>query len=119
MLAQQLRAALIAVSLAACAGSAVAQNVGFMRDSVMSEMTQDDTAMMWSNAQQAADLPDGHVSAWTNPKTGHSGTAKPTRSFQDKGMACRQLDVSNTARGKTATSSLAVCKTKAGWRMVN
>lgn len=119
MLAQQLRAALIAAVLAACAGPAVAQNLGFMRDSVMAEMTREDTAIMWRNAQQAAELPDGHVSAWTNPKTGHSGTATPTRSFQDKGMACRQLDLSNTARGQTAKTNLAVCKTKAGWRMVN
>jgi len=63
-------------------------------------------------------LADGHVSTWTNPKTRHSGTAEPTRSFKEKGMDCRSLRMTNTAGGQTGSSDFIFCKTSAGWKAV-
>jgi surface antigen len=113
------RAALVALSIAVCAVPAAAQNLGFMRDSTMSNMTRQDSDLLWRNVNDALALPDGHVSTWNNPKTGHSGTATPVRSFTQQGMACRALDLSSTAAGKTASSSYTFCKTKAGWKVLS
>ena len=119
MPAIHIRALLAAALLAAGAGIATAQNLGFMRDSVMSFMTQEDAAMIGRNYQEALALPDGHTSTWSNPRTGHSGTASPLKSFQQKGMACRELEMSNTARGQTSRNVFVFCKTASGWKIVS
>lgn len=110
---------LAAVVMAVGAGAAVAQNLGFMSDSAMAFMNRDDVAMIQKNYMTALDtLADGHVSTWTNPKTRHSGTAEPTRSFKEKGMDCRSLRMTNTAGGQTGSSDFIFCKTGAGWKAV-
>jgi surface antigen len=107
-----------AASLALAAAAASAQNLGFMKDSVMSFMNREDTAMILKNNLQALELPDGHTTTWSNPKSGHSGTATATRSFQENGMACRQLAMTNQAGGQNGDGALVYCKTKDGWRLV-
>ncbi len=108
---------LAAAAMAMGAGSALAQNMGFMNDSAMAFMTREDTAMIVKNYTVALDsLPDGHVSTWTNPKSRNSGTAEPTRSFKEKGMDCRSLRMTNTAGGQTGSSDFVFCKTSAGWK---
>jgi surface antigen len=85
----------------------------------MSFMNRDDIAMISANFNQALEsLPDGHTNTWTNPKSGHSGTASPMKSFKENGMACRTLEMTNTAGGQTGRSELVFCKTSAGWKAV-
>jgi surface antigen len=113
------RTILIGASLALAAGSAAAQ-VMFMKDAPISFMNRDDTALMTRNYTQALDsLPDGHTSAWTNPKTGHSGTATPLRSMKEKGLACRRLEITNHAGGQSGRSEWTFCKTKDGWKVAS
>jgi surface antigen len=119
MPAIHLRAVLAAAAFAAAAGAAQAQNLGFMRDSVMSNITPADATLMQKNYLEALELPDGHMSTWNNPQTGASGTARPLKSFQQKGMACRQLEMSTTARGQTGTGQFVFCKTKGGWKILS
>lgn len=109
---------LAATALALAAATASAQNLGFMKDSVLSYMNRDDTAMILRNNLAALELPDGHTSTWNNPKSGHSGTATATRSFQENGMACRQLAMTNHAGGQHGNGDMVYCKTKDGWRLV-
>jgi surface antigen len=118
MPAPRIRTLLVAASLAVTAATVSAQNLGFMRDSVMSFMNRDDTAMILRNNLAALELPEGHTSTWNNAKSGHSGTATATRSFQENGMACRQVAMTNHAGGQHGTSDLVYCKTKDGWRLV-
>jgi surface antigen len=74
---------LVGVSLALGGGIAAGQTTTFMKDAPISFMNREDTAMLVRNYQQALDsLPDGHTNAWTNPKTGHSGTATPLRTMK-------------------------------------
>lgn len=101
-----------------CAATASAQNVGFLRNSVMESITRDDAALLEKNYKDALEQPDGHTSTWTNPRTGHSGTATPLRATKVKDMSCRVLEMSNTAGGRTERSELTFCKTKDGWRLV-
>ena len=111
------RILLVGVSIALGAATATAQNLGFLRDSPVSRMNSEDTAMLVRNYQQALDsLPDGYTNAWTNPKTGASGTATPLKSTKEKGTACRLLEITNQAGGQSGRSEWTFCKTKDGWR---
>lgn len=90
-----------------------------MNDAPISFMNRDDIATMTRNYTQALDsLPDGHTCAWTNPKTGHSGTATPLRSMRAKGMACRLLELTNHADDQAGRSEFPFCRTKDGWRIL-
>ncbi len=111
------RAATLVLSLG-CAATASAQNLGFMRESVMASITREDAALLEQNYKAALEQPDGHTSTWTNPRTGHSGTATPLRAAKVKDMSCRVLEMSNTAGGRTERSEITFCKTKDGWRAV-
>ena len=111
------RLLLAGVSIAFVAGTAAAQNLGFLKDSPVARMNREDTAMLARNYQQALDsLPDGHTNTWTNPKTGSSGTATPLKTMQEKGTTCRVLEMTNQAGGLSGRSEWTFCKTKDGWK---
>jgi surface antigen len=111
---------LVGVSLALGGGIAAGQTMTFMKDAPISFMNREDTAMLVRNYTQALDsLPDGHTNAWTNPKTGHSGTATPLRTMKEKGMACRRLEMTNNAGGQSGRSEWTFCKTKDGWKVAS
>lgn len=111
------RILLLGVSMALCAGTVLAQNISFMRDAPISFMNRDDTAMMMRNYQQALDsLPDGHTNTWSNPKTGHSGTATPLKTMKDGGKNCRLIEITNHAGGQSGRSEWTFCKTNEGWK---
>ncbi|HSO07144.1 MAG TPA: RT0821/Lpp0805 family surface protein [Pelomicrobium sp.] len=112
-----IRTLLVTCSLALCAGAAQAQNTAFLRDAPISHMNRDDIALMERNYLQALDaLPDGHTNTWTNPKTGASGTATPSRTTKQNGATCRMLEITNNAGGKSGRTEWTFCKTKEGWR---
>jgi surface antigen len=112
------RTLLVGASIALSAGGAAAQNLGFLQDSPISRMNREDTALMTRNYQQALDsLPDGHTNAWTNPKTGASGTATPLKTSKEKGMTCRLTEITNHAGGMSGRSEWNFCKTPAGWKI--
>jgi surface antigen len=111
------RMLLAGASIALCAGQAGAQMISFMKDAPISFMNREDTAMLVRNYQQALDsLPDGHTNAWTNPKTGHSGTATPLKTTKEKGTTCRLIEITNHAGGQSGRSEWTFCKTKEGWK---
>ena len=107
------------VSLALAAGAVSAQMM-FMRDAPISRMNREDTALMTRNYEQALDtLPDGHTNAWSNPKSGASGTATPVKTTKEKGMTCRLLEITNNAGGLSGRSEWNFCKTPAGWKILS
>ena len=112
--------ALLGASLGLLALGATAQTFGFLKDSAMSFMNREDAAMLVRNYQEAlGSLPDGHTSTWTNPKTGHSGTATPLNTTRQKGMTCRLLEITNRAGGQSGRGEYTFCKTAAGWKILS
>jgi surface antigen len=100
---------------------ALAQNVGFLRGGPMERMNREDVQLLTKNYVEALDkLPDGHTSAWLNPKTGHSGTATPQKSFERDGRKCRLVEFTNAADGLQGRSEFTFCKQPDGaWRIVS
>jgi surface antigen len=112
-----IRILLVAVSIALCGGTALAQNSRFLRDAPISFMTREDNAMLLHNYEEALDsLPDGYTNAWLNPRTGHSGTATPLKTMKERGTTCRLLEITNNAGGRSGSSEWTFCRTKDGWR---
>ena len=109
-----------ALAAFAVAHSAVAQ-LDFLRGGPMERMNKEDMRLLTDNYRQALEqLADGHTSTWTNPKTGHSGTATPQKTFQRKGQKCRVLEMTNAADGLTGASEYTFCKQAVGaWKIVS
>lgn len=65
---------------------------------------------------------DGEAVAWSNEKTGNSGTLTPIRSFTRDGKECRRLEVVSLARKATrgsATSRVDFCKVDGKWKILS
>ena len=65
---------------------------------------------------------DGETVAWSNERTGNSGTLTPTRSFSWDGHDCRQLEIVNLAEQATrgaATSRMDFCKIDGVWKILS
>jgi surface antigen len=112
-----LRRVLLAAAFAAA--PAVAQNVGFLAGGPMARMNTEDMRLLTKNYLDALEqLPDGHTSTWLNPKTGHSGTASPQKSFERAGRKCRLIEFTNAAGGLTGQSEFTFCKQPDGtWKI--
>ena len=115
------RNVLVGAAVFASVSTALAQFLGFMRDSAMSRMTAEDVNLLVKNYTDALNrLPDGHTNAWLNPKTGHSGTATPLRAVPDKGANCRLLEFTNQAGGQSGQGEFTFCKQRDGsWKIPN
>jgi surface antigen len=101
----------------ACSGVLAQGNTAFLRDSPIERMTREDLNLLVKNYQQALDRnADGQASAWVNPKTGHSGTAKPLSTKVEKGTTCRKLEFTNQADGRTGRSAFTFCKVGGTWK---
>jgi hypothetical protein len=83
-------------------------------------MTREDIAIMLAAAYQALDdLPDGATSRWGNPKTGAGGYLTPRATYRETGLACRDLQVENSAGGLSNRSVFGVCKQADGtWKII-
>jgi surface antigen len=115
------RLVLVVAAALALASVAAAQNIGFLVGGPMERMTQEDVRLLAKNYLDALDrLPDGHTNGWLNPKTGHSGTATPQKSFERGGRKCRLLEFTNAADGRSGRAEFTFCKQPDGaWKIVS
>jgi len=112
------RCILVAVAVA-LAPAAIAQNVFFLEGGPMEHMDAEDIRLLTNNYREALEkLPDGQTNTWLNSKTGHSGTAKPQKSFTRAGRPCRIIEFTNAADGLTGRSEFTFCKQPDGaWKI--
>lgn len=93
-------------------------NVLFLRDAPIDKMNKEDLDLLVKNYTAALDRnADGQASAWTNPKTGASGTAKPLSTKVEKGTTCRELEFTNRAGGLTGGGTFNFCKIDGAWKI--
>ena len=115
-----MKLALLPVSVMLVLGSSgvLAQsNTAFLKDSPIERMSREDLNLLVKNYKQALDRnADGQASAWVNPKTGHSGTAKPLSTKVEQGTTCRRLEFTNQADGRTGRSAFTFCKVGGAWK---
>jgi surface antigen len=114
-----LRNCLRAICLACLSAPLYAANVWFAKDMPISQMTDADIAIMSAAIEQTLDdADDGATQHWRNPETDAGGALTPLSTSEDGGMLCRQLEIANQAKGKSARSVFDYCRQADGsWKL--
>jgi surface antigen len=103
---------------ASIAGPALAFNELFADDTAFAKLQDDDIKIASRVIRDALDKgPDDQTQTWSNPKTHASGTVKPSKLFEMKGMQCRKVEFTTSAGGRSGNSRWKICKTDKGWKI--
>jgi surface antigen len=111
---------LVAALLCSLAATpAPAFNMMSVKDLPIRYMTDEDRALLQEAAAQALETAaDGETRDWSNPKTGARGELTPRASYKQDGVSCRDLEVANSARGRSNRLVLTLCKQGDGeWKI--
>jgi surface antigen len=101
------------------AAPASAFNMMSVKDLPIRYMTDEDRALLQEAAKQALETAaDGETRDWSNPKTGAHGELTPRASYKQDGVSCRDLEVANSARGRSNRLVLTLCRQDDGeWKI--
>jgi surface antigen len=92
-----------------------ASNVQWLRDTAMSNMTEQDMEVLLDTAQNVLDDgPDGEPQRWENKETGAKGVLTPLDSFEQDGSLCRRLEAFNEVGGASGRSVFVFCRQEDG-----
>ncbi len=100
------------IAMLVVAAAAQASGLGFMARGPMARFNDADMKLLNDAIEQAQDL--GTAVEWANDKTGSSGSVTPVRTFEERGMACRDLRVVNRHRQLESSGVFAMCQRKDG-----
>jgi hypothetical protein len=92
------------------------------RSSVQNRLNSDDLDALTAAARHLLDRPqlaEGGFEAWSNPRSGASGTIVAGKPLSRSGMDCRVLNFFTHVPGPSADRNRVFtwCKTKDGWRI--
>jgi len=118
-----IHAALLAAPLFLVAAPLTVQaaDLLFLKNSPAAKFTQADFKLLRGTADKAlSGPPDGPAQAWSNDKTGASGTITPEGTEADKsGRECRRLRIANTYKTNKDEGVYTFCRAKSGgqWQL--
>jgi surface antigen len=100
-------------------GQTLAINMMAIGDLPIRYMTEEDRTLLADAARETLDKgADGQVRAWENTKTGARGELTPVATFQEAGRKCRDLEVANSAKGRSNRLVLTFCRQDDGdWKI--
>ncbi len=98
------------------APAAAQQKFGFLGESL--DLNEVDVELQRQTVRNALDNdPDGKLSAWNNPESGHSGRVQPTSSYELDGLKCRDFKL-EIVGARSRQLVLAACKQADGtWKL--
>jgi surface antigen len=110
----------LAAALAALAPAASAQNwVGILKNTPAERFDEEDLRLFLDASRKALnESPDNQAHSWENPKTRAHGDITVLRSFESKGLPCKEVRVRNEAQGRKGDNKLNLCKKDDKWRLV-
>jgi surface antigen len=110
----------LAAALAALAPAASAQNwVGILKNTPAERFDEEDLRLFLDASRKALnESPDNQTQSWENPKTRAHGDITVLRSFESKGLPCKEVRVRNEAQGRKGDNKLNLCKKDDKWRLV-
>jgi len=107
------QACLASVLLFAAAPVALAFNYGFLRQSVLEKLTEQDVEIGSRMTREALD--SGEDREWSNPATGASGTIRILGTVDvDSHQVCRRARLDVTAGGRSGGGNYTLCQTPSG-----
>lgn len=107
-------AAFISLVLSGCASPIAAEGtlVGTLAGTAVGSVAA--RALVESDRRRAArtldSVPDGQPSTWRNAETGVGFVVTPTRSFEQRGVRCRDYTVEATVGGRADKASGRACR---------
>ena len=112
------RSALLVVVLASAA-TAIAANIGFLKDAPYSKFTEEDRKIFDDAVQDTLNKGvDGEASAWSNPATRAGGEIKVLKTLDSAGVSCRKASIANKAKGLSHKGEYKLCKDASGkWKL--
>jgi surface antigen len=110
------RAVSLSLGLAAVfAGPALVLAANVDKDIPYANFTAADRAIFQQALDTALDKGvDGVTTKWDNAQTKARGDIRPTKSFERDGKPCRTLEISNHAKGRSASGPFTFCKADTG-----
>jgi surface antigen len=89
---------------------------GLIGNQIGKSMDCSDMQTANNNAQRSLETTrDGSTSSWSNPNTGYSGTATPTRTwYNERGQPCREILQTISYQGKTEQVTGVACRRNDG-----
>jgi surface antigen len=107
--------------LAGMAGTAEAQYLDTLATSPMSRFNEADNMLFKANLDKAlASGSDGVTLAWKNERTPAAGSVTLQKSFDSKGMKCRELLIANSYKTLKGEGVHTFCQNSAGeWKLVD
>lgn len=112
---------IMALVLAAVAAPACAQGSSGLLRRTPSEQFNDEDARLFSEATKKAltEAAVGESVKWANPATESHGELKVLKEFAWKDNPCRELRISNEAKGVKATNAVNMCRVADKWRLLS
>ena len=107
--------------LALAASPALAQNwVGLLKNTPAERFDEEDLRIFMDAGRKALnDTPDNQSVKWENPQTRAHGEITVLRSFESKGLPCKEVQVRNEAQGRKGDNKLNLCKKDGKWRLLS
>jgi surface antigen len=112
---------LFAVLVAVATPPAFAQNwVGLLKNTPAERFDEDDLRIFMEAGRKALnDTPDNQSVKWENPQTRAHGEIAVLRSFESKGLPCKEVRVRNEAQGRKGDNKLNLCRKDGKWRLLS
>jgi surface antigen len=100
---------------------AIAQNwVGILKNTPAERFDEEDLRIFMDIGRKALnETPDGQSVTWENPKTRARGEITVLRSFESKGLPCKEVRLRNEAQGRKGDNKLNLCKKDDKWRLLS
>jgi len=101
------------------AAPAAAVNLMSMGELPIRYMSDEDRRILKDAAQSTLEEgADGATTLWENPLTGARGELTPRAAFDRDGLRCRDIEVANSAQGRSNRLVLTACKQSDGeWKI--
>ena len=101
----------LSIFLSLAMSASWAQPPMFLKDGPIRYFNDDDLALFKQSLDDALEhQPDNEALDWRNEKTRSEGSVTPLNTTEQDGMRCRQVIISNTAKGLSRQSQFTFCR---------
>ena len=113
-----MRTPLAAALVFVCTGAAAQQWASELKGSPAEVFSGEDTRLFFDTVLLALERPEGLPLTWENPKTGHRGDARASKSFESRGRACKEIEFHTEAQGRKGQGRFNYCFIDGEWKLL-
>ena len=116
-----LRIVIVAAALGLASTQAAAQAwIGLLKNTPAERFQEEDLRLFLEHARKALnEAPDNQPVSWENPQTRARGDITVMKSFEYKGLPCKELRVRNEVPGRKGDNTFNLCNADGKWRLLS